>query len=69
MGHLSMTIPEALLALAAVSLLMWAPVFGFAYARRRFGGSPRNYALAWLAASGATVAGFVLLALVEGAGR
>ncbi len=69
MGHLGMTIPEALLSLAAISLLLWAPVFGFAYARRGFGGRARNYALAWVAAAGATVAGFVLLALIEAAGR
>lgn len=69
MGRLGMTIPEALAMLAVVSLLLWAPVFGFAYARRGFGGSARNYALAWLAASGATVAGFVLLATIEAAGR
>ncbi|HEY0131769.1 MAG TPA: hypothetical protein VGB57_10220 [Allosphingosinicella sp.] len=64
-----MTIPEALVAVAIVSALMWAPIFGFAYARRRFGGSARNYLGAWLAVSAATAASFVLLAAIETASR
>jgi len=69
MGNIAMSIPQALLTLAFASLLMWAPVLGLAYARRRFGGEARNYFLAYLAVAGATVAAFVLLALVENASR
>lgn len=69
MGHLTLSIPEALAILAFASLSLWAPVFGFAYARRRFGGAWRNYLKAYLAAAGLTVAAFVLLAVVESASR
>jgi hypothetical protein len=48
---------------------MWAPVFGFAYARRRFGGSAANYVIAYLAVSAGTVAAFAILTIVENASR
>ena len=69
MGHLAMSVPEALLTLVFASLLLWAPIFGFAYARRRFGGKASNYCRAYLAVSGATAAAFVLLSIVENASR
>lgn len=69
MGHLSMSALEALLAITLASLLLWAPLFGFAYARRKFGGSAANYFKAYLAAAALTVALFLLLAVAEkGAG-
>jgi hypothetical protein len=48
---------------------VWAPIFGFAYARRRFGGEARSYLKAYLAVASATVAAFVLLAVIDNASR
>lgn len=46
-------------------LITWAPVFAFAYSRRNFGGSRRNYLLAWLATSLGSAAFLALLGLAE----
>jgi hypothetical protein len=64
-----MSFPETLLFLGLGSLLAWAPIFAFAYWRRQFGGSARNYLIAYLATSFASVAILLLMALAESAGR
>jgi hypothetical protein len=69
MGHLTLSILGALAALSVSALLVWAPVFAFAYARRRFGGTWQNYLKAYLSVCALTVAAFVLLGLVENAIR
>jgi hypothetical protein len=69
MGHLEITVAEAIFMAFVGSLIFWAPLFGLAYARRRFGGEARNYAMACLATAAASTAAFVLLGAIEAAGR
>ena len=47
------------------SLSVWAPIFAFAYSRRNFGGSDRNYALACLVTSIGTAALVAIVGLIE----
>jgi hypothetical protein len=56
---------EALIGLLIAGGVMWAPVFAFAYFRRPFGGSARNYVLAFGGTWFATVALFVAMAIWE----
>lgn len=56
---------QALIGLLIAGGVMWAPVFAFAYFRRPFGGSARNYVLAFGGAWFATVAYFVVMAIWE----
>ena len=64
-GHLSLTLAAMLFFLSFATLLVWAPVFAFAYWRRQFGGTRRGYLKAYLATSFATVAFFLLLGVAE----
>lgn len=59
------TYAEAFIGLLLASVIMWGPIFAFAYARRQFGGSARTYVLAFAGTSFATVAFFVLLTVWE----
>ena len=69
MGHLTTSIWEGLASLGVATMLMWAPVFGFAYVRRRFGGAWQNYLKAYFGVCALTVAAFVLLAICENVAR
>ena len=62
-----MSAAEALGMLVFMTLLIWAPVFGIAYARRPFGGAARNYLAAYGGVCAATIAIFVVMALIENA--
>ena len=64
MGNL-LTLAAMLFYLSLSALMVWAPIFAFAFWRRQFGGSPRGYFKAYLATSFATVAFFVLLGVAE----
>lgn len=63
MSGLSYT--EALFALVLISALLWAPLFGLAYRRRKFGGSARNYLITFVATWMATIVFFVALTAWE----
>ena len=69
MRHLTMSIWEGFASLGLATMLIWAPVFGFAYARRRFGGAWQNYLKAYFGVCALAVAAFVLLAICENATR
>ena len=45
--------------------ITWAAVVRFAYVRRHFGGSARNYVFAWMGLSALTIATLTLMAIVE----
>lgn len=60
-----LTYTDAFIGLIFASAFIWAPVFAFAYCRRPFGGSYRNYALAFAGTWFATVAFFVLMSVWE----
>ena len=62
-----MSVAETLCTLAGASLIMWGPIFGFAYATRRFGDSARDYIVACLGLCLLTVVGCVLLAIAGNA--
>ena len=64
-----MTPLGGLFILTVASFLAWAPLFGFAYSRRQFGGSSRGYTIAWIATSLVTIAVFALMSVVESASR
>ena len=56
---------EAFAGLALASAMCWGAIFGFAYSRRRFGGSARGYLAGFALAWAVTVACFVLLTILE----
>ena len=51
--------------LAFGAAIMWAAVVGFAYLRRPFGGSARNYALVFVGLWVLTMGTFALMAILE----
>lgn len=55
---------DALAMLAIASMIMWGPIFGFAYATRRFGASVRTYVNAYFAVCLLTLAAFVVFAFI-----
>jgi len=44
---------------------MWVAIVGFAFVRRSFGGSARNYALAFLGLWALTMGSLALMAIME----
>ncbi|MEO8455400.1 MAG: hypothetical protein ABI454_09580 [Sphingomicrobium sp.] len=60
-----LNIPEALAFLIVWTMLMWAPFFGVAYARRPFGGAWQNYLKVYFGVCALTVGAFVLLAVFQ----
>jgi hypothetical protein len=59
------TYTEAFIGLVVASAIMWASVFAFAYSRRPFGGSARNYYLAFAVTWFSTVAFLFILTVWE----
>ena len=59
------TYTGAFVGLLLASAFLWGPIFAFAYSRRQFDGSARNYVLAFLGAWLGTIAFFVLLTIWE----
>ncbi len=62
-----LTYLEGFTGFAIGGALLWAPFFALAYARRKFGGSARNYFLGFLAAWFVT-GFFVVWTLLENSG-
>jgi len=63
-----LTYLEGFAGVAIAGAALWAPFFALAYARRKFGGERRNYALAFAATWLVTVGLFVGLTLLENSG-
>ncbi len=53
------------LMLSVSGLIVFAPLFAFAFWRSQFGGSPRNYVYAWIATSMGVAAILALMGLAE----
>ena len=51
--------------LAVAAAIMWGAIVGFAYLRRPFGGSSRNYLLAFIALWLLTIGTLTLMAIAE----
>jgi hypothetical protein len=69
MGHLTLSITEAILSLTLKVLVMLAPVFALVFWRGSFGGSARGYLKAYLATASRLIALFTLLAFLEEAAQ
>ena len=62
---MDVSLTGAFVGLLIASALVWGPFFALAYQRRPFGGTARNYFLAFAGTWAATVAFFVLWTVWE----